>query len=463
MSELAENQEQLGNALNRARGGEDRELANQVRDLGQMLVRQLFGLLRLIRTHELNNEVFQKPIEDLRGTIATLLDLLGAVHIAAVEDQVYVNDTRIRMDERVEGGRTLGQELRRHQIGGFSFHAVPSNAELRHLVRRFSEDPSTDRPRVALLNALHADGVEHIDLAAVYRFRVSGEESTGGKGIDEREVATRTTGTIETAIYQLGKARMPNPLPMRRAVTEMLEAGAGAEGLWEAPAGATAFSAHTLRVALIASLIGEGLGVSEEVLQDLGVAAMFHDVGYAAREGAVAAKDGKPGQPGFAPPFERHGAAGARLLLRQRGFHEAKIQRALATLQHHRDFIDPRGRPTLFARILRVAEDYDTMVTPRRGGPKLRPSEALGRLRAGARHAYDPVLVQILINRLGRFPPGMLLDLADGRVVRVVSVARTPETWAKPLCQVLVRVDGTEPEELEYVDLAEEGRPIRER
>ena len=55
--------------------------------------------------------------------------------------------------------------------------------------------------------------------------------------------------------------------------------------------------------------------MSEENIQDLGVASMFHDMGYAYREGA----DPKIGEEGYAPPFERHGAVGARMLLSRVG------------------------------------------------------------------------------------------------------------------------------------------------
>ena len=47
---------------------------------------------------------------------------------------------------------------------------------------------------------------------------------------------------------------------------------------------------------------------SEEAIQDLGVCAMFHDMGYAAREGA----DQANGEHGYAPPYERHASAGAQ-------------------------------------------------------------------------------------------------------------------------------------------------------
>ena len=138
--------------------------------------------------------------------------------------------------------------------------------------------------------------------------------------------------------------------------------------------------------------------------------------------------------------FERHAAVGARLMLRQRGFHEAKTRRVLAVLQHHRDANDPL-RPGLFGRILRVAEDYDTLA--RRGG-KLPPTMALAGMLKWAGTRYDAVLLQLLVNALGAYPPGTLLRLEDGRVVRSVTPARGPETFAQPLARCLRLADGSE-------------------
>ena len=89
----------------------------------------------------------------------------------------------------------------------------------------------------------------------------------------------------------------------------MLEVGDDASGFMEEDIGNSRFSAHTLRVSMISLLIGRELELNEESLQDLGVCAMFHDVGYAFREERSQPKD-QPAVPGFAPPFERHASAG---------------------------------------------------------------------------------------------------------------------------------------------------------
>ena len=56
-------------------------------------------------------------------------------------------------------------------------------------------------------------------------------------------------------------------------------------------------------------------------------------------------------------------------------------------------------------------------------------SRAAGRL-------YQPALAQLMVNVLGRYPPGPLLELDDGRFARSVSPVRSPETFAQPLIRV---------------------------
>jgi hypothetical protein len=294
-------------------------------------------------------------------------------------------------------------------------------------------------------------GLEGIDTTGIHRFRVSGEQEEA-KARDARTVARHATGLIEENLDSLGANRLPNPLPLRRVVTEILEAGPHGEGLWEEPDGGSAYAAHTVRTCKLALLLGQALGLSEGALQDLGVAVMFHDVGYAAREGAEAGKSGEPGASGYAPPFERHPSAGAGLILRQRGFHEAKIRRLLTTLDHHRRYDDPRGKPSLFGRITAIVEDFDTLI--RAGGGALPPDKALARIAGGAGTIYDPALTQLFINALGRFPPGTPLRLRNGCQVRVVAPARGPETFERPLVRVERLADGTTPAQPMLLDLS---------
>jgi HD domain-containing protein len=433
-------QEALARALGRARIGEDRALANQVRELGERLAHLLSGLLRMTRLHSPDNKAFDKPVEDLHGALARLTELLGSVHLVAVEDQVYVNDIRIRAGEKVSSIQDLGAELRRHNAGGITFHVPLEGAAIRALIGALGAAAAAEDPRTSLARKMEAAGVSGLELQGRFRFRMAGEHATTETSA-RQDFVSRALAATDEAFQNLAAGRVPNPLPLRRLVTELLERDPAAEELWTEPPDAPAYALHQLRVAQLSLLVGRELGLPQGVLQDLGVCALYHDCGYA--EGGAASE-------GVEVSFERHAGAGALLMLRQRGFHEAKMRRVLAVLQHHRDAND-RLRPGLFGRILRVAEDYDTLA--RRSG-KASPTMALAAMLKWSGTRYDPVLLQLLVNALGAYPPGTLLRLEDSRVLRSAVPARSAETFAQPLARCVRLADGSPaPPDLPLVDL----------
>ena len=101
----------------------------------------------------------------------------------------------------------------------------------------------------------------------------------------------------------------------------------------------------------------------------------------------------------------------------------------------------------------------------------LNPHEALVRMSAyGGKH-YDHILLQAFINRLGKYPPGTLLEvemeLKGNKMTFVLlsqSLVRSPETFDKPICRLVRLHDGREPPAAmakRPIDLANKGRVIR--
>lgn len=446
---LLDAQESLGRALEHARAGEDRQLAQLVRDRGEQVVRLLTGLLRLMRTHSPENNAFDNPSRDLSVALHGLVDLLGPLHLVCVEGQVYLNDIRIRMEERIGGAADLAEELQRHSCGGLSLASPLSEPDIRKLVHALSGQPVAERPLAALQATLRDEGLQDVIVHGLYRLRLTGETAPSAPKVepDIQQTLDRAAGLIGEAWDNLSEARVPNPLPVRRLVNDIIDTTDYADQILEKEQSgpsvrAAAHARHSLRVCTLAVMIGRELGLSNAALADLGVAAMFHDVGYATRDD------------GFPPPFERHQSAGARLLLKQRGFHQAKIKRLLVALEHHLPYV---ARPSLYARIVRVADDFETLTRHRPSGALYGPAHALAMMDGASGVLYDPVILQAFINRIGRYPPGTLLRLKDDRWVVSVSGARSPDTFAKPLCRLVRLADGTPVEALVPVDLAEEG------
>jgi hypothetical protein len=430
MDDLGRAQESLGRSIGRARAGEDPELAGIVREKGEQMVGLLFGLLRTSRAYAPDNPALNQPVAELTAAIARLEQLLGALHLVALEEQVYLNEIRIRTPRQGREGRSLASELSGHETGGLTFTSAPSELQIRALLACLNAKPAAERPRAALRRALLAKGVDNVEPALLHRFRLAGEAAgTPEDRLDPKGLVTRGVELVDDAWDGLAGGRRMNILPLRRVVTELLELQPGHDELWWEPPEATAHGMHSFRVCQYALLLAEGLQLSVAIRQDLGVACLLHDIG-AARAGG--------GDP--------HVRAGSLALLQQPGFHEGKVRRVLAVYDHHRQIVETvGGRSTLFGRILHIADDYDNLV---RSG--VSPARAIGSISGGAGIRYDPVMFQAFINRMGRYPPGTSLRLADGREVRTTSVVRSPETFGLPRA---VTVAGPP----EVVDLAQGG------
>jgi hypothetical protein len=263
--------------------------------------------------------------------------------------------------------------------------------------------------------------VTTVEPAGVFRFRL--EEGEEHRSPDM--VLRRLLGLVTETWTNIEDGRALNPLPLRRVVLDILDLGLGAPAFWGGfPSDAPSHAVHATEVAMVSLTTAKAAGFPSAFLQDLGIAALLHDTGYLSRgvgDGAAA--------------YGRHPLEGARVVLRQRGFHEAKVRRLRAVLEHHRDLATPNARPTPGGAIMRLAEDYVNVA--RLYGARVLRADALGAMVKGGGTLYHPVLVQVLVNALGRHPPGTLLELEDGRFVRVAAPARAPELWDKPLVRML--------------------------
>jgi hypothetical protein len=419
-------QRTLERALARAREADDRELAGRVREEGQRLVFLTNGLLRASRLYAGENAALDGPAAEIARILVTLLELLGSVHLVCVEDQVYVNDVRLRpRPSEQDVIAHLIAELDRHDVGGVSFHMPLDATMIKSLARAFADPPADPTaPRAALFLRL-APTVPLVELTGRYRFRVKGERAPVRRS--HAEVLRTGAQVAREAFANLAAGRLPNPLPVRRAVIDLVD------GLKEDPdlAARAPLSRrehgvaehHLLAVTSLAVSLGLALKLPEAELSDLGVAAMLHDVGYA----KAGTKDGHPG-------------AGVRLLARQRGFHEGKLRRLMAVAEHHMTL---EQKPGLFARILRIADDYDVLTAPRPGQPQVPPATAQAAMWAARGSAYDPDLMALFVQRMGLYPPGSLLELSDGRLVVSVSGGRGRDRFAWPLVRVVRNPDGS--------------------
>lgn len=406
----------------------------------EAFVSQLHGALRLARVSGVTEASLGRELRALASTLASLASTVGSVRLQVVEGRIYVARRRLALHRSPHVSRGLQRELGRHGAGGLILDGVLGPADCGRLVLVLAlSQPKGPDPFSELVCALEEARLSSVRPLPELREEVSRTMEAAILGPRER-----LGRAAEDCFAGLLRSQQPDFVTLRRRVADvvtLLEQDP-LPPLQRLPA--SPFAAHALRVCQLAVLLGEALELEGGELQELGVLALLHDV-----DALLGAEDG--------PEVGRERLS--RLFLRQRGFHPSRVRRLRALLDHQRDFSDPRGPPSLQGRILRLLDDYDNLV--RTGGGGLSPASALEVLATGAGSTYDPALVRLLVGVLGRYPPGSLLELEDGRMVRVLGRVRSPETFDKPVCELVRLADSSVPRQASTVDLALEGRVAR--
>jgi len=153
---------------------------------------------------------------------------------------------------------------------------------------------------------------------------------------------------------------------------------------------------HSHRVRDLSTRIGERMGLAKADLSALRHAAELHDVGIVGIPGNLLAKKRRLSEQ-ETEMIRKHPFMGSKMLEGVPGMEATR----LAILEHHEHF-DGSGYPyglrgndiSLSARVLSVAECYDSAVSTRPHRGAVPPAEALQIVRAGSGTLFDPEVAQ---------------------------------------------------------------------
>ena len=201
---------------------------------------------------------------------------------------------------------------------------------------------------------------------------------------------------------------------------------------------------HPVNVTVLSLLLGKALGLAQDELQDLGVAAFLHDIGKTQMPERVRWMDGKL-SPADCRAYQDHVAHG--IVLARSLEVSASALRALA--EHH-ELMDATGFPRQLpaaalstgGKILALVNRYDNMCNPARPSAAVTPHEALSLIFSQMKARYDGVVLAAFIRMMGVYPPGSVVQLANQLYALVVSV-----NSARPLKPRVVVHDPAVPRE----------------
>ena len=161
---------------------------------------------------------------------------------------------------------------------------------------------------------------------------------------------------------------------------------------------------HSRRVQTLALAIGRELGLSATELEVLGQAALFHDIGKIAVPDSILLKPDRLTGTEWVL-MQLHAEEGASIIS-----HLGFLADAVPAIRHHHERFDGTGYPDrlrgddipLGARVIHVADAFDSMLSTRVYRPALPPEEAMAELRRHAGTQFCPRCVSALEQHVAR-------------------------------------------------------------
>ncbi|GEM_PF-1567769 len=159
---------------------------------------------------------------------------------------------------------------------------------------------------------------------------------------------------------------------------------------------------HSEKVSALSRALGEKLKFSEDRLEELEKAALFHDIGKLAISPSIIKKTSRLTDDEYSI-IRTHPSIGAEILEPVKYFCELS-----PFVKAHHESFDGKGYPEkkekegipLVARIITIADSYDAMVSDRSYRKGLSKEVAIAELRKCAGTQFDPDLIELFIESL---------------------------------------------------------------
>jgi putative nucleotidyltransferase with HDIG domain len=389
-------------------------------------INQISVVLRTSQIHDANNVALVSSISRLIAIINALCEHENSIVLELRGEFFYINDYRIRYPlECLLNFDFLVREFKRRELGSVVFKHQVRSEDIRDFIRAciaaaYSQDPfSSLEEKMA--------GVRNIEVGRLKK--VVDEDA-----IDVRKMVKKTyynaVSFAQGVINKLKAGEKVNIKKAKRIVESMVDQILEEEQLL---LGMTAIKDydeytyhHSVNVSILTIALGQRLGLNRKMLTELGMVALFHDIGKMEIPNDMLNKPTNFTDDEWRI-IRKHPIWGLKAVLKLKKFDELTIKTAIVSFEHHMN-IDFTGYPKLkqpldldfYSRIVSLADQYDAMTSARvYSRVPLAPDRALSIMMDRSGTQLDPLLFKFFTNMVGVYPIGTLV-LLDTRELALV-------------------------------------------
>ena len=447
-------------------GSEARDILDQqIIWLGAQCVTQLYSLIRTAKIHDRGNAAMNQPVNAILTIIRTLSQDQPVV-LRFQNDFLFLGDMHLKMSPQQIGIFSgLMDIFAAWSIGAITFAPGIQAQELREFAFLLATlDPAAVKLGDLQLQ-IQAGGVENITLSPGQQ-TVRRKDSQAQAKTLAKSTYANAAGAMQNFVQNVRENRAPNFKQAKRAIENLVDLMKYDEsvvlGLTTLRCHDEYTHNHSVNVCVLSLALANRVGYPKAELADLGLAALFHDVGKASIPLEVLNKPGEFTDDDW-KVMRSHPVEGVINIARLRGITKLPSRMAAAAFEHHMNY-DFSGYPklsvpwtqSLTGRILTIADCYDAMTSARvyRREPLL-PEKVLKIMFGKSGQSFDPILLKLFVNCVGILPIGSLVLLDTNELAVVLRPNPGKENAQRPWVKIITDGNGNPTEEGSEVNLAE--------
>jgi putative nucleotidyltransferase with HDIG domain len=396
---------------------DDRE-EKEIHRTAKELVNQFSAALRSSQVHDPNNEAVTSIIDKL---VAMINSFIASERFVALElrgEFFYLNDSRIRYSlEHLLNFDFLVREWKRRELGSIIFKDKIASEDIKVFARAFIAAPFSAEPFETIEEKTAA-----LKNISVERLKKIAEDDS----LEPRKMVKKTyfnaVSFTRGVINKIKSGEKVNIKKAKRVVETMVDEILEQEQLL---LGMTAIKDydeytyhHSVNVSILSIALGQRLGLNRKMLTELGMVALFHDIGKMEIPNEVLNKETMFTEDEW-KLIRKHPVWGVKALLKLKKLDPITIKSSIVSFEHHLHY-DFSGYPKIrtpmeldfSSRIVCLADQYDAMTSSRvYSRIPMAPDKALSIMMERSGSQLDPLLFKFFINMVGVYPIGTLVML----------------------------------------------------